>query len=152
MSFASMRGMMTPTIERNVDERVERAREDHRALRELTQRLERGTDSEGWPVLLRELEQRLATHFEYEERDDGLFDVIARIAPERDIVLDELRKAHGTLLASVRELREQADALQAGSRDLRSGTGELLARLHEHEAAEEELLVEALEHDVAAVD
>ncbi|HTT70007.1 MAG TPA: malate synthase A, partial [Anaeromyxobacteraceae bacterium] len=143
-STAALKGS-TETAQFTEGDRLEAAERamaaDHR---ELAARIAQVKDAAGAPALLAALDELsgfLALHFEREERDQGLFGILAAEGDSEEV--EALLAEHRDLLVEVKAiLRGARDGLSA--REAADRAGQLAARLRLHETREHEMAERAL--------
>jgi hypothetical protein len=130
-------------------ESKQRIQDEHRWLAELVGALESTRDLARVRVQLAELASMLRSHFELEEGEGGLHDVVGEQAGHRLAALQRLMAEHAEILVQVEQLRiAVGDCLDGPVRRVLSSVGELVARLRRHEADEEELFADAFWSDL----
>ena len=127
----------------------QRIAEEHHALGELLDRLEVTSDPNLLALQLAELHRLLEAHFEREEGEDGLHDMVGDAAPHLLSHVQHLFDEHRLVTARLIELRGETQALIDGPlARLLVGARDLAARLRRHEEAENELVAGALYEDL----
>ncbi|HET9595026.1 MAG TPA: isocitrate lyase [Anaeromyxobacteraceae bacterium] len=120
--------------------------DDHEALARVTGKVKAARDLPALTGALEELSAFLATHFEREERDEGVFGILAGRGTSEQV--DALLAEHRSILQEVRALG--ADAAALAPAQVAERAGRLAARLREHEAREHALAEKALGQVAAA--
>ncbi|HTP25756.1 MAG TPA: isocitrate lyase, partial [Anaeromyxobacteraceae bacterium] len=120
---------------------------DHFDMATLVARVRKAKDLAASTTALAELSSFLAAHFEREERDQGIFGILAERGVSEQA--DELLLEHRRLLEEVRGLSEGADGDLPVS-ELGARAAEVASRLREHEMREQSIAEEALGHGARA--
>jgi hypothetical protein len=127
--------------------------EEHRKIRELTERLGHAPSLVELLRRLQELRSFMAPHFTDEEAPGGFFDVVRTQASRHLGTVQQLETEHAALLGELDRLAEGARACLVGPvAEILKQAREFARRLHEHEARENELLIDALYVDVGGGD
>jgi len=114
----------------------------------------RGTAPEAARALLSELDERLATHFAYEE-ECGVLALALEAAPRFTREAESLFREHRMFAHWVSEIRAQAEAAPARVEPwlaVREAFAGLRARLSAHERSEGEILQRAYSEDLGGSD
>jgi pyruvate,orthophosphate dikinase len=140
-SNASLRGIWSTALDDVLDE--------HAELREVIVQMQEASDLGVFGGILERLHALLETHFEREEREEGVLRVIGDASPGHRRTAKELLSEHPKILDQVRELieRVQADA-DLPVTAVESEATAILERLNEHDRRETELLRETLAMDL----
>ncbi len=128
---------------------------EHRALHALLDEIELASADasaavETLPARLDTLHERLAAHFDFEEKS-GLFEQIQELAPEQARECAKLCDEHLHLLKKVDELRA-ADAAARADPGWGARVRAVLEDLARHESQENELLTTVLDGSMEAQD
>jgi len=127
--------------------------EEHRKIRELTERLGHAQSLVDLLRRLQELRLLMVPHFTDEEAQGGFFDVVRTQASRHLGAVRRLEREHEVLLAELDKLAEGARACLAGPvAEVLRQAREFARRTQEHEARENELLIDALYVDVGGGD
>jgi len=142
--------MMTdPAGEGAIPSVTAQAIEDHRRIREVTERLAHAQSLVDLLRRLQDLRLLMASHFTDEEAEGGFFDIIRTHASRHLGAVRQLEREHEVLLAEMDRLAEGARACLAGPvAEILKQAREFARRTQEHEARENELLLDALYVDV----
>ncbi|MBW2397839.1 MAG: hypothetical protein JRG80_01040 [Deltaproteobacteria bacterium] len=136
----AVRGNWSATLEEVFDA--------HAELRDIVVQLRETTDRGLLSQLLGKLLDRLQTHFEHEERDQGMLRTIAEAQPKHRAKNAELLGEHPEIITAVLELIERTDGdngLPAG--EVNREVDIILERLNAHDVRETELLREITDTD-----
>jgi malate synthase len=115
--------------------------DDHHRMIDIVARVRASKEARALRASLEELSSFLSAHFEREERDQGIFGILAGGGESEDV--EELLGEHRRLLAEIRGLVERAQQ-GLGAVELSERAGEVAARLRAHEAHEHALAERAL--------
>ncbi len=119
--------------------------EDHRRLHALVEEIGRIGDRRQVATALTTLHERLAAHFNLEEKPGGLYDTLGVCAPEFRRVLAQLVDDHFRLASTVRDLRERSRDPWGPAWDmLPADVARLAAALADHERREQQMVDAAL--------
>jgi hypothetical protein len=122
---------------------------EHRRIRDTVRRLEETPDLGELLMRLADFRGLLVVHFPAEEAPDGFFDAIRSTAPRHLGRLEELRREHAMLLASVDAVAARVRACLAGPvAEVIEEARNLARGVRRHEAAEDELLVDSFYTDL----
>jgi hypothetical protein len=123
--------------------------EEHRELRALLERVSGNHDLRALVPLLETLQNILEHHFDHEEGEGGLHDIIGDAAPRFLPRLQMIFEEHREILRMVPDLLERMNAVLDGPvQALLDDTDALVKKLQAHDEAESELLTEALLTDI----
>jgi pyruvate,orthophosphate dikinase len=130
---------------------LEEVFEEHAELRDIVVQISETSDRDLLVELLGQLLDRLQSHFEREERDEGMLRTIAEAPPEQRAKSAKILAEHPRILTAVLELSERVQGEDGLSADaVRREVGSLLERLGAHDARETELLREMTGADSTA--
>lgn len=120
----------------------ERILQEHAELHGLLVRLERPREPAGLAPMLAELHSALEQHFQVEEEEDGLYEILLEKGPQHRQTIDELLAQHPALLGDVRVLIAQARAQPGALIAVRAR--QFSSRVRDHEQRETHLLLAVL--------
>ncbi|MGE5126558.1 MAG: hemerythrin domain-containing protein [Betaproteobacteria bacterium] len=133
---------LTATLQQAAQE----LQEDHRRLHERIDRLALAGDLAQMSAGLAALHERLAAHFDAEEKPGGLYDALGVCASEFRLSLGQLVDDHFRLAALLRHLCEWARTASGADADaLRADVALFVKALGQHEQRELELVRRACE-------
>jgi Hemerythrin HHE cation binding domain len=120
---------------------------DHGQLLRMLSMIERAGNGETLAPLLADFHPFLRRHFQDEERPNGFFDSVTRVAPRHAASLDVLRAEHRAFLDHVARLQQSISPgpISAATRD---DVAALVAGLRRHEALEGQLLMDSQSTDL----
>lgn len=119
--------------------------EEHLEIRAILDRLQTMSDPYMMLLVLKDLRDKLETHFSREEGDEGLHAVIEHHAPQHRSAADELIREHIFLSRDLTGLVKECNALLAGPlAQLKTNTSRFIERMQAHDAAETEILTDSL--------
>jgi hypothetical protein len=117
--------------------------DEHRHLRSLLSKLEASADTGlGLLSAFADLHECLEGHFESEEQEGGLFDLVRRSDPMCAEQADTLEREHAALLRSAEFIAGRADFL--GPDELKKEVEQFVSLVRAHEIAEGMLYQEAV--------
>lgn len=129
------------------------ALEDHRKIREITERLAQVPSLLELLRRLQELRSLMAPHFRDEEAPGGFFEIVSTQASRHLGAVRQLEQEHAALLREIDSVAERARACLMGPvAEILKQAKELARRLNAHESRENELLIDALYVDVGGGD
>ncbi len=140
-------------VEQSAHNAGDQVLEEHRRIKQSSDRLDKTTDLRLMVPLLQELRILLDEHFEQEEAPNGFPAMIAEPAPHHARVLDELFDEHKIILNTLDGVIEKAlFCLNGPLASVRREVAALCQQLRAHEVRETELLTDTVYTDLGSGD
>lgn len=132
---------------------LEQIVEEHKALADSVDRLEKSTDPHQVLPRLEKLRGQLVHHFEGEEAPGGLRADVRRSAPYLLPSVEKVFSEHREFLDEIDALHDKAEALLRGPlAEILDGVTVLTRKLRDHEMRESELLSDVYYNDYGSAD
>jgi len=123
--------------------------DEHAELRDVIVQMQEATDLGVFCGLLERLHGLLETHFEREEREEGVLRLIGDVSPGHRRAAKDLLAEHPKILAKVRDLIERIRAdSDLPISAVESEATAILKRLNEHDTRQTELLRDTISSDL----
>ncbi len=126
--------------------------EEHLELRKTLERLRAAEEPEQLITMLADLNTQLEHHFEEEEGEEGLAQIIESTLPQNMRHLDKIFDEHKEFLSRVASLMHRARDLQGEQIKLHADVNALCHDLHVHEQNETKLITDAVYTDIGSGD
>ena len=125
--------------------------DDHKELTGLLGRLREARPREELGTLLASLRAVLSRHFQREEGENGLFEIIHARAPRHRQAIEDLRSEHRDFVTDLEELVRRAEQ-GPQPEQMADHVADFVDRLHQHERNESHLWIDTLSTDLGEGD